>query len=122
MGDGKPLAPRFLPIIVRTGSSDSSRSMASLLGAGVRLWLEPLVVLLGASFFEVPLICRDMGGRVDGTVTLACCPSTARFWKKLLIDFCWELEVDFLRVGGVLVGGLVGDWEELAIALTKAGV
>lgn len=92
--------------------------MASLLGAGVRVWLEPLAGFVKEGCFEVPLVCRETVGRLEGTGTLACWPSRARFVKKLAIDFCpdCEPEVDVLRVDGVLGTGAFGVLDGPAIA------
>lgn len=85
MGEGKPLAPLALVGRTRTSSCISSSRTASLLGAGVRLWLDPRAGLEG--LFRMPLTDWGIIGSLVGTLTFAAWPSRLLFWKKLAIDF-----------------------------------
>ena len=101
VGEGRPCA--FLRFVGCGTSSSSSASRASLLGAGVRLWLT-LEGPLWADFFFGDPIGREVvpsslrAPFVDGG------ESVDRFWKKPRIDF-WlfddKVELDFLKEGVV---------------------
>lgn len=97
IGDGKPFEV-FAAILVGLTSSSSlisSGTTTSLLGAGVKLWLDPRLV----PFFKCPLI---------GKAVVFCCGILATgicevgvFLKKPAIEvWFFELDVDFLREAG----------------------
>ena len=100
--------------------SASSSSIASLLGAGVRLLLGPLVARLARRLEVTPLTGRDVPLILGRAGVGEAEDSKLRFWKKPTIDFCvlpdCELERDFFREGG-LIGGLVEFLEVSAITI-----
>ena len=110
MGDGNPLVAPTLLTFLNGCSTFKGSSGPSLLGAGVRLLLDPLIAVLvevkagpGLTGVFEPL----SNGKASSSSLTA---PAGFFWKNPMIDFWFladdELEVDFLRAGGWSEGGV----------------
>ncbi len=114
IGDGNPLEefPLSLTGSLSFSSFTSSGTTASLLGAGVMLWLDPR---LAAFFLARPLIGRV----VEWSFGAPLVAGTEDFLKKPARDVWFlELEVDFFSEAGG-AGVPLGVFAEGAIAFDK---
>ena len=102
IGDGNPFG-EACPFIVAGfagASSISSSTGASLLGAGVKLWSDPLGELFMRFFFARPLTGKT--APFDCVIPFAeICDCGVAFGKKPAMEVWFlELDVDFLSVEG----------------------
>lgn len=116
IGDGSPITLSAAGKVSCLFSWSSGSSNASLLGAGVKLWLDPLTVPLGKVVLRGALAW-------DRTVAPNLGASTDFFWKKPKMDF-WSLldcepEVDFFSEGGLGVDADVGILARPAIVVVQ---
>ena len=119
MGDGRLLEGLFPLASPGSGCSTSSwgSSTASLLGAGVKLWLEPL-----GAFFTLLLLARPLTGRTAlfGLAFPLAVFCIEAFLKNPAIEVWFlELDVDFLSEGGG-AGAPLGVFAEPAILRSYA--
>ena len=125
IGEGSPVKSSAATRSSIPFENSSGSSNASLLGAGVKLELDPLTEAFGS------IVVRGLwSGNVvslvfDRAVPAVLGESAAFFWKKPKIDF-WSLldcepDVDFLNMGGVAVGIALGALAGPDIVLDKEG-
>lgn len=94
-GDGRPLADPMLGSILDAFRTLSGSAGGSLLGAGVKLLLGPLLT----EPLTVGKLLKSGAGVLDGF-----------FWKNPVIDFWFLLDCEldcFLRAGGLWAGVVV---------------
>lgn len=126
VGEGKVLAPVAGSMFAETVATTSSSCKASLLGAGVRLWLDPRAVLdvLVDSFrslvlFKGPGVFESLVGTLD----FAADASTALVVKKLLMDlwllFDCDPEADFFNDGEGFAGEPDEEFADPAIGIGR---